>query len=107
MIQKAESRLKEMFFLCKRTHAHTYTHHTHSTHLKGPLISMCPHMNNEGRIVGKFLVANFTAKAGSVFGLAERALEMGQHVLLQGTVGSKSAAARPHWAFERRLACVG
>lgn len=75
--------------------------------LKGPLISMCPHMNNEGGIVGKFLVANFTAEAGSVFGLAERALEMGQHVLLQGTVGGKSAAARPHWAFERCLARVG
>lgn len=75
--------------------------------LKGSLISMCPHMNIEGGIVGKLLVANLTAEARSVFGLAERALEMGQHVLLQGTVGGKSAAARPHWAFERGLACVG
>ncbi len=32
---------------------------------------------------------------------------MGQHVLLQGTVGGKSAAARPHRAFERSLARVG
>lgn len=75
--------------------------------LKGPLISVCPHMNIEGRIVGKFLVANLTAEAGSVFGLAKRSLEMGQHVLFQGTVRGKSAAARPHWAFERCLARVG
>lgn len=75
--------------------------------LKGPLISMCPHVNAEGGIVGKFLVANLTAEAGSVFGLAERSLEMGQHMLLQGTVAGKAAAARPYWAFERRLACVG
>lgn len=68
---------------------------------------MCPHVNTEGGIVGKFFVANLTAEAGSVFGLAERSLEMGQHVLLQGTVGGKSAAAWPHWAFERCLARVG
>lgn len=68
---------------------------------------MCPHVNTEGGIVGKFLVANLTAEAGSVFGLAERSLEMSQHMLLQGTVGGKSAAARPHWAFEGCLARVG
>lgn len=68
---------------------------------------MCPHVNVEGGIVSKFLVANLTAEAGSDFGLADRSLEMGQHVLLQGTVRGKSAAARPHWAFERRLARVG
>lgn len=68
---------------------------------------MRPHVNTEGGIVGKFLVANLTAEAGSVSGLAERSLEMGQHMLLQCTVAGKSAAARPHWAFERCLACVG
>lgn len=67
---------------------------------------MCPHVNVEGGIVGKFFEANLTAEAGSVFGL-ECSLEMGQHVLLQGTVGGKSAAARSHWAFERCLASVG
>ncbi len=39
------------------------------SYLKGPLISVCPHMNIEGGIVGKLLVANLTAEAGSVFGL--------------------------------------
>lgn len=68
---------------------------------------MCPHVNIEGGIVGKFLVANLTAEAGSDFGLGECSLEMRQHVLLQGTVGGKSAAARPDWAFERCLARVG
>lgn len=77
------------------------------SYLKGPLISMCPHVNIEGGIVGKFLVANLTAEAGSVFGLAELPLEMCQHVLLQGTVAGESATARPHWAFERSLARVG
>lgn len=75
--------------------------------LKGPLISVCPHVNTEGGIVGKFLLANLTVEARLVFGLAERPLDMGQHMFLQGTVGGKSAAARPHWAFERCLACVG
>lgn len=68
---------------------------------------MCPHVNTKGGIIGKFLVANLAAEPGSVFGLAKRSLEMGQHMLLQGSVGGKSAAARPHWAFERCLACVG
>lgn len=88
-------------------HTHTHHHHHHPSYLKGPLISMCPHVNIEGGIVGKFLVANLTAEARSVFGFAERSLEMGQHVLLQGAVGGEAAAARPHWAFERRLARVG
>ena len=95
-------KLREIPFLFKRTH-----HRPLFSYLKGPLISMCPHMNIEGGIVGKFLVANLTAEAGSVFGLADLSLEVGQHVLLQGTVGGKSAAARPHWAFERSLARVG
>lgn len=68
---------------------------------------MCPHVNIEGGIVGKILVANLTAKAGSVFGLAERSLEVGQHMLLQGTVRGKASAAGPHWAFEGSLASVG
>lgn len=68
---------------------------------------MRPHVNVEGGFVGKFLVANLTAEARSVFGLAERSLEVRQHMLLQGTVGGKSAAAGPHGAFERGLACVG
>ena len=68
---------------------------------------MCSHVNSEGGIVGKFLVANVTAEAGSVFGLVERSLEMRQHVFLKGIVGGKSAAAGPHWTFERCLACVG
>lgn len=68
---------------------------------------MCPQVNIEGGIVGKFLVAKLTTEAGSVFGLAELSLKMCQHMLLQGVVRSKSAAARPHWAFERCLTCVG
>lgn len=68
---------------------------------------MCPHVNSEGGIIGEILVANLTAEAGSGFGLAECSLEMRQHMLLQGAVGGKSAAARPHRAFERRLARVG
>lgn len=81
--------------------------HSHSSYLKGPLVSMCPHVNIEGGIVCKILVTNLTAVAGSAFGLAERSLEMRQHVLLQGAVGGESAAARPHRASERRLARVG
>lgn len=77
-----------------------------SSYLKGPLISVCPHVNTEGGLVGKLLQANIAAEAGSIFGLGERPLEMIQHVLLQGTVGGKSAAAGPHWAFQRRLARV-
>ena len=88
--------------LFMQPHAH-YT----TSYLKGPLISMCPHVNTEGGIVGKFLEANLAAEAGSVFGLAECSLEMSQHMLLKGIVGGKSAAAGPHWAFERSLACVG
>lgn len=76
-------------------------------YLEGPLISMCPHVNAEGGIVGKFFEANLTAEAGSVFGFAQCSLEMGKYVLLQGTIGGESAAARPHWTFERCLACVG
>lgn len=68
---------------------------------------MRPHVNSKGGIIGKILVANLTAEAGSGFGLAECSLEMRQHVLLQGAVGGKSAAARPHRALERRLARVG
>lgn len=75
--------------------------------LKGPLISMSPHVNIESGIVGKFLVANLTAKAGSVFGLGQSSLEMGQHMLLQEAVRSKTATTRPHWAFERSLARMG
>lgn len=95
------AKVKEIAVVCK------HTHHHHRTYLKGPLIGMCPHVNTKGRIIGKFLVANLTAEAGSVFGLAGRSLEMGQHMLLQGSVGGKSATARPHWAFERCLARVG
>lgn len=77
------------------------------SHLEGPLISMDPHVDAEGGIISKFLVANLTAIAGSGFGIAERSLDVGQYVLLQGSVGGKSATAGPHWAFERRLARVG
>lgn len=99
MIQKAERN-------CLFMKAHITSLYP-APHLKGPLISMCPHVNAEGGIVGKFFEANLTAEAGSVFGLAECSLEMGQHVLLEGTVRGKSTAARPHWAFERCLARVG
>lgn len=68
---------------------------------------MRPHVHVKGGIVGEFLVAILAAEARSVFGLAERPLEVGEHVLLQGGVGGESAAARPHRAFERRLARVG
>lgn len=68
---------------------------------------MCPHVDIEGRIIGKFLVANLTAEAWSGLWIAERSLDVGQHMLLQGRVGGKSAAARPHWAFEWCLARVG
>lgn len=68
---------------------------------------MRPHVNIKGGIIGKLLEANLTAEAGLVFGLAERALEVSQHMLLQGAVGGESAAARPHWAFEGCLARVG
>lgn len=98
VFQRAE---REISFLSK------HRHHYHLAYLKGSLISVCPHMNVEGGIVRKLLVANLTAETRSVFGLVERALEMGQHMLLQGSVGGKSAAARPHWAFERGLARVG
>lgn len=76
-------------------------------YLERPLISMYPHMDAEGGIICKVLVANLTAVAGPVFGIAECSLDVGQNVLLQGGVGGKSAAAGPHWAFERRLARVG
>lgn len=68
---------------------------------------MYPHVDTEGGIIRKLLVANLTAVAGPVFGIAQRSLDVGQDVLLQGGVGGKSAAAGPHWAFERRLARVG
>lgn len=68
---------------------------------------MYPHVDAEGGIISKLLEANLTAVAGPVFGIAQRSLDVGQNVLLQGGVGGKSAAARPHWAFERRLARVG
>lgn len=68
---------------------------------------MYPHMDAEGGIIRKVLVANLTAVAGPVFGIAECSLDVGQNVLLQGGVGGKPAAAGPHWAFERRLARVG
>lgn len=68
---------------------------------------MDPHVDAEGGIISKLLVANLTAVAGPVFGTAQRSLDVGQHVLLQGGVGGKPAAAGPHWAFERRLARVG
>lgn len=73
--------------------------HHHPSYLKGPFVGMCSHVNIKGGIVGKFLVANLTAEAGSVFGLAQRSLEVSQHMLLQGSVRGKSAAASPHWAF--------
>lgn len=93
-----------MYFILQ---AHTHHHNHHPPYLKGPLIRVCPHVNIKGGIIGKLLVANLTGEAGSVFGLVERSLEMGQNMLLQCSVGCKSAAARPHWAFERCLACVG
>lgn len=68
---------------------------------------MYPHVDGEGGIISKLLVANLTAVAGSVFGIAECSLDVGQYVLLQGGVGGKSATAGPHRAFERRLARVG
>lgn len=68
---------------------------------------MYPHVDTEGGIIRKLLVANLTAVAGPVFGIAQCSLDVGQDVLLQGGVGGKSAAAGPHWAFERRLARVG
>lgn len=75
--------------------------------LKGPLISVRPHVNIEGGIVGKLLVANLAAESRSVFGLSKFPLEVGQYVLLQGAVGGKSPAARTHRTFERGLTCVG
>lgn len=68
---------------------------------------MYPHVDAEGGIISKFLVANLTAVAGSVLGVAERSLDVGQDVLLQGGVGGEPAAARPHRALEGRLASVG
>lgn len=68
---------------------------------------MYPHVDTEGGIIRKLLVANLTAVAGPVFGIAQCSLDVGQDVLLQGGVGGKSAAAGPHWAFERCLARVG
>lgn len=100
MFQRTKAR--DIYFFMQ-----AHAHHHHPSYRKGPLISMCPHVNIKGGIIGKFLVANLTAEAGSVFGLAERSVEMGQHMLLQGSIGDKSAAARPHWTFERCLACVG
>lgn len=75
--------------------------------LEGPLISMGPHVNLESRIVRKLLVASRTAEARSISGLVECSLEMGQHVLLQCTVGDEAATAGLHWAFQRRLTSVG
>lgn len=100
-IGRTKSAFKSQDFLCKHTLLHD------SSHLEGSLISMCPHVNAEGGIVCKLLEADFAAEAWSAFGLGELSLEMGQHVLLQGAVGGKSAAAGPHWALERRLARVG
>lgn len=68
---------------------------------------MYPHVDAEGGIISKLLVANLTAVAGPVFGIAQCSLDVGQNVLLQGCVGGESAAAGPHRAFERRLARVG
>lgn len=68
---------------------------------------MDPHVDAEGGIISKLLVANLTAVAGSGFGVAERSLDVGQDVLLQGGVGGKPAAAGPHGALEGRLARVG
>lgn len=79
----------------------------HAPHLEGPLVGVDPHVHAEGGVISKLLVANLTAVAGSGFGVAERSLDVGQHVLLQGGVGGKSATAGPHGALERRLARVG
>lgn len=68
---------------------------------------MYPHVHAEGGIISKLLVANLTAVAGPVFGTAQRSLDVGQDVLLQGGVGGKPTAAGPDRAFERRLARVG
>lgn len=89
-------------FLCKRT-----LQQRHRSYLERSLVSVRPHVNIKGGIVGEFLVAILAAEARSVFGLVERPLEMGEHVLLQRGVGGESAPARPHRAFERRLARVG
>lgn len=80
---------------------------TEACYLEGPLISMGPHVNLESRIVRKLLVASRTAEARSISGLVECSLEMGQHVLLQCTVGDEAATAGLHWAFQRRLTSVG
>lgn len=68
---------------------------------------MDPHVHAEGGVVGKLLVANLTAVAGPALGAAQRSLDVGQHVLLQGGVGGKPTTAGPHGALERRLARVG
>lgn len=78
-----------------------------SAHLEGPLIGMDPHVDAEGGVISKLLVADLTAVAGSGFGVAERPLDVGQDVLLQGGVGGEPAAAGPDGALERRLARVG
>lgn len=67
---------------------------------------MRPHVHLEGGVVGELLVAVLAAEARPVFGLAERALEVGEHVLLQGGIGGEAPAAWPHRAFEGRLARV-
>lgn len=67
---------------------------------------MSSHVNLEGGVVGEALEADLTLEADSALGLAHFALAVGQHVLLQGLVGDETAAARPHWALERRLAGV-
>lgn len=67
---------------------------------------MRPHVHLEGGVVGELLVAVLAAEARPVLGLAERALEVGEHVLLQGRVGGEAAATRPHRALEGRLARV-
>lgn len=76
------------------------------SYLEGPLVGVRPHVHLEGGVVGELLVAVLAAEARPVLGLAERPLEVGKHVLLQGGVGGEAAAARPHWALEGRLARV-
>lgn len=67
---------------------------------------MRPHVHLEGGVVGELLVAVLAAEARPVLGLADRPLEVGEHVLLQGGVAGEAAAARPHRALEGRLAGV-
>lgn len=68
---------------------------------------MRPHVDGEGGLVGKLFLTELTVEARSTFRLGDPALEVGQHVLLQGTVGDEFAATGSHWAFEGRLARMG